>query len=411
MSASLEVLLRGDVVADLIQAQKGALSLAYRPDARERIDAISLALPVRAEPFTDSECRGVLDWLLPEKQVRANIAQRIHADEADTFALLAHYGRECGGAVQFIEPGGTTEQPSITWLNEDELARRIDDLATNPFLSLDEDDIELSLGGVQEKALVVIENDRVGLPRHGAISTHIVKPDISDRIKSVLAEYFATRLAIALGVSAAHVSLRSIGSRLVLFVKRFDRFVDERGELRREHHETCAQALDIAPANKYQVRGGPGIGTIASLLRSDSADVVRDLQKLTQLVVYNTLIGNADAHIGNFGLMHYANGTTRLSPAYDLLPYEAVLGSPPKGYAMQLGGSYEFGNLTSERMEVLGTELGVAPRGVVTAWQRLGERLPDAARGLAETIANEHELSTADAELLDRIAADVTSRC
>ncbi len=411
MSSALEVSLRGRVVADLRSDDSGSLELTYRPGARERIDAISLALPVRDTPYTDDACRGVFDWLLPEHQIRANIAQRIHADASDTFALLAHYGRECGGAIQFADNDSAPSAPSITWLDEDELARRIDDLSTNPFLSLGEDDIELSLGGVQEKALVVVEGDRIGLPRHGAISTYIVKPDISDRLKSVLAEFFTMRLAADLGMSVAPVELRLAGSRLVLFVRRFDRLLDASGALRREHHETCAQALDVPPERKYQVRGGPGVGDLAALLREHGSSVARDLQRLTTLVVYNALIGNADAHVGNFGLMHYANGATQLAPAYDLLPYQAVLGSPPKGYAMQLGGTYEFGHLTRDRMSRLGEELGVAARGVVAIWERLCSEIPPAAQSLADAVKRDHRLSTEDEALLDRIVADVTSRC
>lgn len=146
-------------------------------------------------PYADTECRDVLDWVLPEQQGRANLARRIHADESDTFALLAEYGRECAGALQFIPAGVDDPIPSVKWMSDAEFSKKVAELSTHPFLSLEEGEIELSLGGVQEKALVVIEGDRIGLPQHGAISTHIVKPDNSDQLRSVLAEYFALRLA------------------------------------------------------------------------------------------------------------------------------------------------------------------------------------------------------------------------
>ncbi len=407
----LDITLRGRVVAELRALESVRVELAYRPDARAGIDDISIALPVRDEPYDVDGCRSVLEWLLPERQVRATIAQRIHADASDTFALLAHYGRECAGAIQFAPTDSVPLEPSVSWLEEQELARRIGGLSTNPFLSMDEDDIELSLGGVQEKALVVVDGDRIGLPRHGAISTHIIKPDISDRLRSVLAEYFAMRLAREIGLSAAHVELRSIGGRLVLFVRRFDRLLDADGSLRREHQETCAQALDIAPERKYELRGGPGVGALATLLRKHGANPARDLQSLTMLIVFNALIGNADAHVGNFGLIHYVNGATRLAPAYDLLPYRSVLGRDPKGYAMRFGDSYEFGNVSRERVEGLARQLEVAPRGAVALWDQLRSTIPGAATKIADEIAAAHELSGDEIELLERITTDVSSRC
>jgi serine/threonine-protein kinase HipA len=413
MTDRLEVHLRNEVVADLVKQSSKDLELQYRGNARPHIDALSLALPVRSEPYSDAECRNVFDWVLPEKQVRENMARRAHADSSDTFSLLAEYGRECAGALQFVDPAATVAAaPSVKWLDKKEFAAKLHELSTHPFLSYNENEVELSLGGVQEKALVVIgEDGRIGLPMHGEISTHIVKPDISDRLRSVLPEFFALQLAKSIEMSVAESIIEMVDGRLVLFVKRFDRLVEVSGAVRREHHETMAQALNVSPADKYELRGGPGVVELANLVRSVSGNVVRDLQKLTTLLVFNAIIGNADAHVGNFGLIHYANGVTRMSPAYDLVPVRAILGKNPKGYAMSIGGSFEFGNLNDARMIALGRELGVAPRGVVATWNDMRSRIPDAAIELAAEIRAGHSLSEPDDKMLTTIVDDIIGRC
>jgi serine/threonine-protein kinase HipA len=290
-------------------------------------------------------------------------------------------------------------------------AGRLAELSTHPFLSLGEDQVELSLGGVQEKALVVLDGDRVGLPLHGAASTHIVKPDISDRLRSVLAEHYALRLASLCGVAVARSRLLRVDSRLVLFVERFDRLVDSSGRVVREHHETLAQALGVSPERKYEHRGGPGFLQIEELLRCESSAVVKDLQAFARLILFNTIIGNADAHAGNFGLLLYSNGAVRLASAYDLVPVRAVLGKDPKGYAMQIGGSYGFGKLTEQAVRMLATQLGLGPASLVRLWNDLREQVAAAVPQVTAEISSKHVLDDGETQQVELIARDILGRC
>jgi len=57
------------------------------------------------------------------------------------------------------------------------------------------------------------------------------------------------------------------------------------------------------------------------------------------IVIFNYLIGNADAHGKNFSLL-YDEGKPRLAPAYDLLSTAVYPELAPK-MAMKIGGKYD----------------------------------------------------------------------
>jgi serine/threonine-protein kinase HipA len=50
---------------------------------------------------------------------------------------------------------------------------------------------------------------------------------------------------------------------------------------------------------KYQADGGPGLTACFDLVRSYSANPIKNLQQLMQWVFFNYLIGNMDGHAKN----------------------------------------------------------------------------------------------------------------
>jgi serine/threonine-protein kinase HipA len=94
-----------------------------------------------------------------------------------------------------------------------------------------------------------------------------------------------------------------------LLVERYDREV-EGDRIRRIHQEDFCQAMGILTSKKYQNEGGPGLKECFDILRETTTPVV-DRNRLAQVVVFNYLIGNNDAHGKNFSLLHRS-----LRPAY-----------------------------------------------------------------------------------------------
>ena len=71
---------------------------------------------------------------------------------------------------------------------------------------------------------------------------------------------------------------------------------------------------------KYQRVGAepPSLWHLADLLKRFGTQ--EDLIVLLTFVVFNTLIGNGDAHAKNFSLMIRDDGSIRLAPLYDIVP-------------------------------------------------------------------------------------------
>ncbi len=292
--------------------------------------AISLSLPLRNERFEPSECRPFFEALLPEGVVRERIAQQLKLVVSDSFALLAELGRDCAGALQIMQEGAELDAPSMAWLEGRELDALIEELPRHP-LGIDVGDrrLRLSLAGVQNKAVLVRDSaGRFGKPLAGMPSSHILKPQPSaggERTGTegypglAVNEYFCMCLAARCGMSAAPVELVTLAGRPCLVVERFDRDLSV-WPPRRIHQEDLCQALGLTPEFKYQKEGWrlPSHRALAEVLNDHGAAPGVDRLAAARAVVFNFLIGNADAHAKNISLTHTENGV-RLSPLYDLV--------------------------------------------------------------------------------------------
>ena len=157
-------------------------------------------------------------------------------------------------------------------------------------------------------------------PAAGAMSTHIIKPEPSDpqaAIPDIIEyEHWTMRLAAAAGLEAARSELVHFGDRLALVVERYDRVGGKR-----LHQEDFAQALGIRPGAKYEPADeNPGrLRRIAAGPGSEAADPAGFRRRLLQLLTFNVIAGNGDAHAKNYSMI-INDGLFSLAPAYDVAP-------------------------------------------------------------------------------------------
>lgn len=229
----------------------GRLNFQYNPDWLAQRDAVALSqsLPLASEPFDDHQCRAFFAGLLPEGHLRRLIAQQCQVSSQNDFALLSAIGGECAGAITFLPVGhamASDEQCGVEWLDQTQLIALLDELPRRPMLA-GRDGMRLSLAGAQDKLPVVFDGHRVGLPKGGQSSTHILKPAIASVEGSVINENFCLALAQAMGMPAAQAQILPVDERHVLLVARYDRLADAHGRLRRIHQEDFCQALGVVP--------------------------------------------------------------------------------------------------------------------------------------------------------------------
>ena len=314
--------------------------------------AISCALPLQATPFDDHLSRPFFAGLLPEGKMRQLIAQQLHVSGQNDFALLEHLGGECAGAISLLEQGQQLPQATgdedVAWLNEEELVAILDELPIRPMLA-GKDGLRLSLAGAQDKLPVVWDGERIGLPRNGTPSSHILKPAIQGVPSSVANEGFCMALAHAMQLQSAHTSMHTTQGRDYLLVERYDRQVNTQGQRQRLHQEDFCQALGVVPEMKYQNEGGPNLAQCFDLVRQVTKPSAPHILRLLDGVIFNALIGNHDAHGKNFSLLYTAKGPV-LAAFYDLL-LSAVYPRLSIKMSMKIGDKYKFTEVTAKHWE------------------------------------------------------------
>ena len=336
----LDVWWEGGVAGQLTQNEHGELGFAYSPEwlARENAPALSASLPKRPAPFTRRECRPFFGGLLPEEGQRDAAARALGVSRGNDFALLDRLGGDVAGALQLLPPGKAPEvfAPGrrALPLNESGLIRVLDALPLRPLLA-GEAGLRLSLAGAQAKVPVVLVNGEIALPLPGQATTHILKPPMERFPATTENEAFSMRLAVAIGLDAASVEARQLRNRCFLLVQRYDRQILPDGTIGRVHQEDFCQALGVPPESKYASEGGPRLPDCFGLLRKIAARPALDILKLLDAVIFNLVLGNADAHGKNFSVL-YAQDGARLAPLYDLLCTVAYPGLSPR-LAMKIG--------------------------------------------------------------------------
>jgi serine/threonine-protein kinase HipA len=359
---TLNVYLRDHIVGQLIQDEHGQILFIYshywlhHPETTH----LSHSLPLREEPFSRNECRGFFAGVLPEEEKREIIAKNLGISARNDFAMLEQLGGECAGAVTLIRPGvdlPSSAAGSYQELSSSELLEILRALPKRPLLAGDTG-IRLSLAGAQDKIAVRVNGDRISIPKNGAASTHIIKPAITRFPGLVENEAFCMKLAAAVGLSVAEVSVGEIEDIKFLLVRRFDRTINENGVIARIHQEDICQALGYPPEHKYQSEGGPGLKECFKLIRATSNNPAADLKALLEALIFNLIIGNNDAHAKNFSIIHHQNNTTRLAPLYDLICTAAYPELTSK-MAMKIGKAAIFDQIYPREIDRLADECGL----------------------------------------------------
>lgn len=132
-----------------------------------------------------------------------------------------------------------------------------------------------------------------------------------------------------------------------LVIERFDRKAPSAGPPypphRRHMEDFCsAWGLDVYDQSVKYNQKANSLQRVAATLRTFSVDPPGDLQRLTDMLCTNVVIGNADAHGRNYSALIDPHGGAHLAPAYDLVSTVQCPGVDGK-VAMTIGGSCAFG--------------------------------------------------------------------
>jgi serine/threonine-protein kinase HipA len=308
----------------------------------------------------------------------------MHVDENDYLSILHGLGRECLGAIQV-----RTE--------EEEIAASYVAISQGEIRALAEEGVSksaeiitqahLSLTGASGKVGLYYDasNDQWYIPEGTAPSTHIVKQSHVRLNDIVTNEQLSLLTAKNCGIDIPKSFIINTGSgeeNEVLFAtERYDRAFSENPIVidglkcpARLHQEDLAQALGILASDKYEKKPSGYLKKMFELLKMYSSDPIRDQLKLWDIIVFNYLIGNTDAHIKNTSLLYSADmKSLRLAPAYDLVS-TTVYEQSTREMAFYIGGEILIDKISRDNFQGAAKEIGISKRIAMERFDELKER-------------------------------------
>ena len=202
------------------------------------------------------------------------------------------------------------------------------------------------------------------------------------------------------------------GKRSYLLVKRYDR-LEADGRWRRVHQEDFCQALGKPPAAKYEANQtgirGPTIKDMIEATRRLAP--ATDIVKLLDMVIFNIIACNTDAHAKNYSLIIRASGAT-LAPIYDVMCGD-VWDNVTRNLAQKISGKNRGEHLKGRHWQQFATECGLNPRQVLmrvaTLANQAEAQAAAAAGDVAKMPAGDHPLLKHVAEAIRKRARAITS--
>lgn len=180
----------------------------------------------------------------------------------------------------------------------------------------------LSLSGAQEKYSAVLDNGVFRLTKEGEQGTYILKPKLTDfdfREFSPANEHLTMQIASQVYKiqTAENMVCHTRNGEPVYVTKRYDVGLDGK-KIPQEDFASLAGITRDTHGNNYKY---------SALNYVDLAQIIKkyipawriELVKFFDLMLFNFVFANGDAHIKNFSVLQTARGDYRLTPAYDLI--------------------------------------------------------------------------------------------
>lgn len=417
----LRVVMSGQPAGWLRRDPHGSVSLQYDTQYATGSTAtpLSVALPLVEAAHRGAHLNAWLANLLPDNdRVRQRWATQYQVSASSPYALLAHVGADCAGAVQFLREDqlDQVDQGGLTLLTDEQVGELLAALVADPaaFTPLHEGG-QFSLAGGQAKVALRWDGRRWSEPWGSEPSTHILKPPMPNLAFQELNEHLCLRLARSLDLPAADSEVQNIAGQQAIVVRRYDR-VELNAQLVRLHQEDLCQALGVQPGNKYQSDGGPGPEQIVAVLRRVMPVGVAEAAIGTFLdaLALSWVIGATDSHAKNYSLL-LSGPAVRLAPLYDVnsvLPYLAAerRGVSPgqvsmhtARLAMSVGGRALLNDLDADAWTQLASTIRLPPAQVLDRIASVVERTPAAADTVFEAATANGALTPLQLAFVERM--------
>ncbi len=356
--------------------------------------------PLQAGQFNGHLVRAFFENLLPEGTALDDVVHALALRHPTAFELLGHLGKELPGVLALL-PDGTP--PALLQqyqpLPFEVLSERL--RSAQPLL-VSNQHATMSLAGAQEKMGLRFDARRRSLVESVGTSptTHILKPDTRQKRyqPSAINEFACMKLAHALKLPVPDTWLLRVPEAAYVVV-RYDR-VELAGNIVGLHQFDGCQLLGHGSDWKYQRQGG--LVSIPKLVEALRALPVRgvDLLQFQRWVMFNYLIGNADAHVKNISVL-VDEGGYRLAPFYDLLCVRAY---GDTGLALYIGDEDTFDSVGLHSWEALCKDCGFRPPETIRLFRKMAQGLLPAWHKIHQQIMAHETPTQAERDVLQRMS-------
>jgi len=180
----------------------------------------------------------------------------------------------------------------------------------------------ISVSGVQEKFPAVVEKGKIRIARDGERGLYILKPapwnaGFSDNRYIPVNEHLTMQIASHVyGIQTAANGLCTTPSGYPVYItRRFD-VAPDGSKYPMEDMATLIGRSEADGGTVFKYQGS--YMEIAKAIRRYIEAWMVDMERFFELVVFNYIYANGDAHLKNFSIIRY-DDDYRLAPAYDLI--------------------------------------------------------------------------------------------
>ena len=232
----------------------------------------------------------------------------------------------------------------------------------------------ISISGVQDKEVCVVERGKIRLSQKGEQSTHILKPIPLSRLRRV--KVIPANENLTMQIASQVYGIETAANGLCFFktgepayiTKRFD--VGAAGvKLRKEDFSSLAGLMPVNGGSNYKYEYS--YEELADLIQRYIPAWRIEIEKFFKIVLFNFLFSNGDAHLKNFSVVETSRGDFRLAPAYDLLNTHLHIDDSDFALSRGLfreGDKSEFlkfnGKANGRSFEAFGKRIGVSEKRV-----------------------------------------------
>ena len=366
------------------------------------------------ERFTGTLVRSYFENLLPEGGALDDVVSALALRDPSPFELLGQIGKDLPGVLSLLpEDALPVLQQQYQPLPFSELSARLQ--SQKPLL-VSNSSATMSLPGAQEKMGLRFDapSKLLSISIGTSPTTHILKPDTCQRRyqPSAINEYACMKLARAIKLPVPDVWLLRVPEAAYV-VKRYDR-VSVAGNIVSLHQFDGCQMLGHGSGWKYQRQGG--LVSLPKLVAALRSLRVRggDMLQLQRWVMFNYLIGNADAHAKNLSVLVDTEGF-RLAPFYDLLcvrAYSDVGSDDGDGdLALYIGDESRFDAVGAYSWEALCSDCGFGFAPLLAEFRRMAVALLPAWVKVTERLTKEQPTTPAERALLARMTHVFEAQC